>query len=55
MKAEKCPVCDRETKDGGIKVTVGGKGVACHTGARSCFYRALALGCEPPDIPLQRV
>jgi phosphoribosyl-AMP cyclohydrolase len=38
-----------------LKVTVGGKGVACHTGARSCFYRALALGCEPPDIPLQRV
>ena len=25
MKAEKCPVCDWEIKDGGIKVTAGGK------------------------------
>ncbi|RAH98721.1 phosphoribosyl-AMP cyclohydrolase [Acuticoccus sediminis] len=24
-----------------IRVTVGGDGGACHTGARSCFYRAL--------------
>ena len=38
-----------------LKVDVAGEGVACHTGARSCFYRALALGCAPPDIPLQRV
>lgn len=38
-----------------LKVDVAGEGVACHTGARSCFYRALALGRAPPDIPLQRV
>ncbi len=25
MKTEKCPVCDWEIKDGGIKVTVAGK------------------------------
>ena len=25
-----------------LAVEVGGKGVACHTGARSCFYRRLA-------------
>jgi phosphoribosyl-AMP cyclohydrolase len=27
-----------------LKVRVGGKGVACHTGRRSCFYRSLPLG-----------
>ncbi|MFM7083681.1 MAG: phosphoribosyl-AMP cyclohydrolase [Hyphomicrobium sp.] len=26
-----------------IKVKVQGKGVACHTGARSCFYRQIPL------------
>jgi ribosome-binding protein aMBF1 (putative translation factor) len=25
MKTKKCPVCDWEIKDGGIKVKVGGK------------------------------
>jgi hypothetical protein len=25
MKTKKCPVCDWEIKDGGIKVNVGGK------------------------------
>lgn len=25
-----------------LKVSVGGDGGACHTGARSCFYRAVA-------------
>lgn len=25
-----------------LRVTVGGAGAACHTGARSCFYRVLA-------------
>jgi len=25
MTAQKCPVCDWEVKDGGVKVTVGGK------------------------------
>lgn len=27
-----------------IEVTVNGAGVACHTGARSCFYREIDLG-----------
>lgn len=26
-----------------LKVRVGGKGVACHTGERSCFYRGLPV------------
>src|ERR1700680_4404853 len=38
-----------------LKVVVEGAGIACHTGARSCFYRALELGREPPDVPLSRV
>jgi phosphoribosyl-AMP cyclohydrolase len=38
-----------------LKVNVQGAGVACHTGARSCFYRALSLGAKPtPDMPLRR-
>jgi phosphoribosyl-AMP cyclohydrolase len=37
-----------------LKVTVGGAGVACHTGARSCFYRSLPLGQAPsPDLALR--
>jgi phosphoribosyl-AMP cyclohydrolase len=31
-----------------LRVAVEGDGVACHTGARSCFYRRLQLG---PDAP----
>ncbi len=27
-----------------ISVRIGGDGVACHTGARSCFYRTVRLG-----------
>ena len=38
-----------------LKVVVEGDGIACHTGARSCFYRALAPGSEPPDVVLSRV
>jgi phosphoribosyl-AMP cyclohydrolase len=30
-----------------LKVSVGGAGVACHTGERSCFYRSLPLGQAP--------
>jgi phosphoribosyl-AMP cyclohydrolase len=30
-----------------LKVTVAGEGVACHTGARSCFYRSVPLGKVP--------
>lgn len=26
-----------------VKVQIGGDGVACHTGARSCFYRSIDL------------
>jgi phosphoribosyl-AMP cyclohydrolase len=36
-----------------LRVRVQGEGVACHTGARSCFYRALPLGAKPsPDALL---
>jgi phosphoribosyl-AMP cyclohydrolase len=38
-----------------LKATVAGDGVACHTGERSCFYRALALGVRPsPKTPMRR-
>ena len=30
-----------------LKVAIAGDGVACHTGARSCFYRSLPLGSRP--------
>ena len=36
-----------------LKVHVQGDGVACHTGARSCFYRALPLGAKlSPGAPM---
>ena len=38
-----------------LKVVVEGDGIACHTGARSCFYRSLAPDSEPPDVALIRV
>jgi phosphoribosyl-AMP cyclohydrolase len=34
-----------------LRVRVGGEGVACHTGRRSCFYRRVALK-EPAATPL---
>ena len=38
-----------------LKVAVEGDGVACHTGARSCFYRKLPLGARPTqDLTLER-
>ena len=38
-----------------LEVVVEGKGVACHTGERSCFYRSLPLGVRPsPDRPMRR-
>jgi phosphoribosyl-AMP cyclohydrolase len=38
-----------------LKARVEGNGVACHTGARSCFYRSLPLGARPsPDLVLTR-
>lgn len=36
--------CDQDTLL--LKVAIGGDGVACHTGRRSCFYRSIEL-----DIP----
>ena len=30
-----------------LRVRVGGDGVACHTGNRSCFYRSIPLGSAP--------
>ena len=37
-----------------LKVAVAGKGVACHTGERSCFYRFLPLGTRPSPASLLR-
>jgi phosphoribosyl-AMP cyclohydrolase len=38
-----------------ITATVEGAGVACHTGARSCFYRSLPLGSAPtPGMVMTR-
>ena len=33
-----------------LKVSVGGDGVACHTGRRSCFYRSHPLGQSDADL-----
>ena len=33
-----------------MKVNVAGSGAACHTGARSCFYRRLPLGKADASI-----
>ena len=32
-----------------IKVEMGGTGAACHTGRRSCFYRAVPIGAAPSE------
>ena len=38
-----------------LAVSVEGDGVACHTGARSCFYRRLEIGpAAPKPVALQR-
>lgn len=37
-----------------MKVSVVGQGKACHTGARSCFYRKIALGQGATSIRLER-
>jgi phosphoribosyl-AMP cyclohydrolase len=38
-----------------LKVEVRGAGVACHTGARSCFYRSVELGpAAGPAARLER-
>ncbi|WP_421723408.1 phosphoribosyl-AMP cyclohydrolase [Bauldia sp.] len=45
-----------------LKVTLGGDGVACHQGYRSCFYRSVPIGTAPdaelslePDTAMKRV
>ena len=30
-----------------LKVETGGTGAACHTGRKSCFYRAVPVGAAP--------
>ena len=37
-----------------LKVEIGGAGVACHTGERSCFYRQLELGKPAAHMPLKK-
>ena len=43
--AEVLTDCDQDVL--WLKVTIAGQGVACHTGARSCFYRLVPLGKLP--------
>lgn len=38
-----------------LSVRVAGTGAACHTGRKSCFYRAVATGPEAAGRPLSRV
>lgn len=39
-----------------LRVRVGGQGIACHTGAKSCFYRSVSLGSRgTPGSPLVRI
>jgi len=33
-----------------LRVSVGGAGVACHTGAASCFYRTISLDGDGPRL-----
>jgi phosphoribosyl-AMP cyclohydrolase len=43
--AEVLTDCDQDVL--WLKATIAGRGVACHTGARSCFYRSVPLGELP--------
>ena len=44
--------CDQDVV--AMTVKVAGAGLACHTGARSCFYRTVRLGTRPlPGLGLQ--
>lgn len=39
-----------------LRVRTAGTGANCHTGRKSCFYRAVPLGAPPsPDLRLQPV
>lgn len=42
--------CDQDVVQ--LIVDIRGNGVACHTGAVSCFYRRVALGAMPDDGPV---
>jgi phosphoribosyl-AMP cyclohydrolase len=37
-----------------LSVKIDGQGVACHTGAHSCFYRKVTLGAGIPGTTLSR-
>ena len=37
-----------------LRVNVRGQGVACHTGAESCFYRIVERGLTPGEVALRR-
>jgi phosphoribosyl-AMP cyclohydrolase len=37
-----------------LKVEMQGTDAACHTGRRSCFYRAVPLGKSEPEGPILR-
>jgi phosphoribosyl-AMP cyclohydrolase len=38
-----------------LRVAIAGDGVACHTGAKSCFYRSLPLGRPAgPNLVMSR-
>lgn len=37
-----------------MKVTIAGQGVACHTGATSCFYRVVPVGPAAASDPALR-
>jgi phosphoribosyl-AMP cyclohydrolase len=50
--AEVLTDCDQDVV--WLKVRVAGQGVACHTGARSCFYRSVPLGKLPVADLLRR-
>lgn len=45
MASQKCPVCDWEIKDGGVKVTVGGKEitVCCDDCAKEAIAKHEAM------------
>jgi phosphoribosyl-AMP cyclohydrolase len=38
-----------------LKVEIAGTGACCHTGRRSCFYRALPVGGAPGGLSLRFV
>jgi phosphoribosyl-AMP cyclohydrolase len=44
--------CDQDVLQ--VRVTLQGAGVACHTGARSCFYRAVDLDAAAAGAAILR-